>query len=137
MAFLAHTQRPSGAIPTSSMADVAFLLLVFFLVTTVFPRDRGLALALPHETTPVSPANVLFILISESGTIELRQGESQQGQQVTVGQVEDVWRQRVRENPDLIAAVETSPDASYGAMIDVLDALQSARAQRISLDVRR
>ena len=36
-------QRVSDEIPTSSMADIAFLLLIFFLVTTTFPKDKGLA----------------------------------------------------------------------------------------------
>lgn len=136
MAILAHTRRPDGTIPTSSMADVAFLLLVFFLVTTVFPRNRGLALVLPRETIDVASGNVLFILISGSGLVELRQGDSPQGRQVSAAQVEGIWREMAAANPDLIAAVKTSPDAPYGAMIDVLDALHGARAQRISLDVR-
>ena len=37
-------ERPSDEIPTSSMADIAFLLLIFFLVTTVFPKDKGLSI---------------------------------------------------------------------------------------------
>lgn len=36
-------------IPTSSMADVAFLLIVFFLVSWAFAVSRGLDLALPTE----------------------------------------------------------------------------------------
>ena len=39
--------KVSDEIPTSSMADIAFLLLIFFLVTTVFPKDKGLAIVLP------------------------------------------------------------------------------------------
>jgi biopolymer transport protein ExbD len=38
-----------GAIPTSSMADIAFLLLIFFLVTTTIDMDKGLGMVLPAE----------------------------------------------------------------------------------------
>ena len=38
-----------GEIPTSSMADIAFLLLIFFLVTTTIDIDKGLGLVLPAE----------------------------------------------------------------------------------------
>ena len=36
-----------GEIPTGSMADIAFLLLVFFLVTTTIDTDKGLGIVLP------------------------------------------------------------------------------------------
>ena len=38
-----------GNIPTSSMADIAFLLLIFFLVTTTIDMDKGLGMVLPAE----------------------------------------------------------------------------------------
>ena len=38
-----------GEIPTSSMADIAFLLLIFFLVTTTIDMDKGLGMVLPAE----------------------------------------------------------------------------------------
>jgi biopolymer transport protein ExbD len=41
----------------------------------------------------------------------------------------------VTANPNLIAAVKTDPDAPYKFMVDVLDALHSANAERISLQV--
>ncbi|MYA08459.1 MAG: biopolymer transporter ExbD [Holophagales bacterium] len=41
--------RPDDEIPTSSMADIAFLLIVFFMVTTTFTATRGLDFALPED----------------------------------------------------------------------------------------
>jgi biopolymer transport protein ExbD len=38
-----------GAIPEGGMADIAFLLLVFFLVTTTIDMDKGLGIILPAE----------------------------------------------------------------------------------------
>ena len=38
-----------GEIPTSSMADIAFLLLIFFLVTTTIDVEKGLGIVLPAE----------------------------------------------------------------------------------------
>ena len=43
--------------------------------------------------------------------------------------------QEVTANPNLIAAVKTHPDAPHRFMIDVLDALQLAGAERISLQI--
>ncbi|MDE2974913.1 MAG: biopolymer transporter ExbD [Gemmatimonadota bacterium] len=138
MAVLGNKKsRISDEIPSSSMADIAFLLLIFFLVTTTFPKDKGLAIVLPEQAKEqeVSQKNVLHILVNPAGTVTIRRGESEQEQTVSPGEVEQIWRQDVAQNPNLIAAVKTHPDAPYRFMVDVLDALQSAAATRISLQI--
>lgn len=129
--------RVSGEVPMSSTADIAFLLLVFFLVTTVFPKDKGLALVLPEqsEEIAVSQKNILHLIIQPSGIVDVKRGESQQVQQMRAQEIEGLWRQEVALNPNLIAAVKTHPDAAYKFMVDVLDALHSANAERISLQI--
>ena len=56
-------------IPTSSLADIAFLLLIFFLVTTTIDVDKGIGLALPPkgETKEVHKKNIANLLINEQG----------------------------------------------------------------------
>ena len=138
MAVLGNKKsKVSDEIPSSSMADIAFLLLIFFLVTTTFPKDKGLAIVLPEqgETQEVSQKNILHIIINPTGAVNIRRGESQQEQTVRPNDVEAIWRQDVAQNENLIAAVKTHPDAPYRFMVDVLDALQSAGSERISLQV--
>jgi biopolymer transport protein ExbD len=129
--------KVSDEIPTSSMADIAFLLLIFFLVTTVFPKDKGLAIVLPEEgeDVAVSQKNIIHLIVQPNGFVEVKRGESQQIQQMRAAEIEGVWRQEVASNPNLIAAVKTHPDAPYRHMVDVLDALHSANAERISLQI--
>jgi biopolymer transport protein ExbD len=129
--------KVSDEVPTSSMADIAFLLLIFFLVTTTFPKDSGLAVVLPEpgEEAQVSQRNILHLSILPSGLVDVKRGESTQIQQVRPNDVEAIWRQGVTENPNLIAAVKTHPNAPYKFMVDVLDALQTAGAERISLQI--
>jgi biopolymer transport protein ExbD len=129
--------KVSDEIPTASMADIAFLLLIFFLVTTVFPKDKGLSVVLPEqgETVEVSQRNILHIIIHPDGIVDLKRGESTSIQQVRPDELESIWRQDVVQTPGLIAAVKTYPDAPHRYMIDVLDALQTAGAERISLQL--
>ena len=129
--------KVSDEIPSSSMADIAFLLLIFFLVTTVFPKDRGLSIVLPEEqeTVEVSQRNILHILIQPTGVVIVRQGESQEERTVQASDVEGIWRQGVAQNENLIAAVKTHPEAPYRYMVDVLDALMTAGSDKISLQV--
>jgi biopolymer transport protein ExbD len=129
--------RVSDEIPTASMADIAFLLLIFFLVTTVFPKDKGLEVVLPAEgeEVAVSQKNILHMIVQPNGIVELKRGESTSIQQVPPDRIENIWRQEVTGNPNLIAAVKTHPDTPHRYMIDVLDALQLAGAERISLQL--
>jgi biopolymer transport protein ExbD len=129
--------KVSDKVPSSSMADIAFLLLIFFLVTTTFPKDKGLAIVLPEEggEVQVSSQNIIHIIIQPNGLIEVKRGESQQVQTTPANGVEAIWRQEVSENPNLIAAVKTHPLTPYKFMVDVLDALHLAGAERISLQL--
>lgn len=129
--------KVSDEVPSASMADIAFLLLIFFLVTTTFPKDKGLAIVLPEEggEVQVSQQNILHIIIQPSGIVIIKRGDSQQEQQVAAREVETIWRQGVSDNPNLIAAVKTHPQAPYKFMVDVLDALHVAGAERISLQL--
>jgi biopolymer transport protein ExbD len=44
-------------------------------------------------------------------------------------------RQEIANNPNIIAAVKTAPDSPYRHMINVLDELQKANAERVSLQL--
>jgi biopolymer transport protein ExbD len=129
--------KVSDEIPTASMADIAFLLLIFFLVTTVFPKDKGLEVVLPEEgeQVEVSQNNILHLIVRTDGIVEVKRGESTSVQQMRANDIETLWRTEVTSNPNLIAAVKTHPDARHEFMIDVLDALQLAGAERISLQI--
>lgn len=137
MALMRKKQRVSGEIPTASMADIAFLLLVFFLVTTVFDEEKGLPIVLPEENVEqeVSQKNILHIIVQADGTVRLKRGESPNESFVQASELTSIWRQEFALNPNLIAAVKTDATAPYKYMVDVLDALQSAKAERISLQI--
>ena len=129
--------KVSDKVPSSSMADIAFLLLIFFLVTTTFPKNKGLAIVLPEEggEQEISPRNILHIIIRPDGIVEVKRGESAAVQSVNPDAIEALWRQDVSENANLIAAVKTHPTTPYKYMVDVLDALHAAGAERISLQL--
>jgi biopolymer transport protein ExbD len=138
MAILQRKSKVSDEIPTASMADIAFLLLIFFLTTTVFEEEKGLPIVLPEaaaEQVEVSQKNIIHFLVQEDGAVVIRRGESTAEQVVATNQIEGIMRQEIANNPDIIAAVKTAPDAPYRNMINVLDELQAANAQRISLQL--
>jgi biopolymer transport protein ExbD len=114
------------------MADIAFLLLVFFLVTTVFDEEKGLRMVLPEpqEEVEVPQRNILHLLIQPNGIVHVRRGESPQIQQVRRADRRDLAAGVRANNENLIAAVKTAPNAPYRFMVDVLDQLQAAARTR-------
>ena len=61
-------RRLDNAINAGSMADIAFLLLIFFLVTTVILEDKGIIVKLPpwtpEPTTNPPPKNILSVKVN-------------------------------------------------------------------------
>lgn len=137
MALMKKKSRVDGGIPTSSMADIAFLLLVFFLVSTVFEEEKGLPIVLPEksEEVAVSQKNVLHLVIQPNGIVEVKRGESPSIQPARANEIAAIWRIEVEKNENLIAAVKTAPQAPYKHMVAVLDQLHTAGAERISLQM--
>ena len=137
MALMRKNKKTDAGIPTSSMADIAFLLLIFFLVTTTFDEEKGLEIVLPEqsEEVQVSQKNVIHLMVQTDGLVQVKRGESVQVQTLRSQEIASIWRQAAASNPNLIAAVKTSPTAPYRYMVDVLDQLRLAGADKISLQV--
>jgi biopolymer transport protein ExbD len=112
------------------MSDLAFLLLVFFVVTTTFAVEEGIPLVLPGRTTTptrVEAEDVLEIRALADRRVEV------QGQPVTLSDVRTLVSTRLAANPDLVVLLSTHRDAEYGLMVDLLDEIKLANCRRISL----
>ena len=135
MAIMKRRTKVSDEIPTASLADISFLLLVFFLTTTVFNEEKGLPIVLPEQTEEqdVSPKNLIFFIVQPDGRVVVRRGESEQEQVVATNQVSTILRTELAGNANLIAAIQTHPDAAYRHMVNVLDEVKLSGAERISL----
>ncbi|MDE2730900.1 MAG: biopolymer transporter ExbD [Bacteroidota bacterium] len=132
MGVLAKRKKRDGAeIPTSSMADIAFLLLIFFLVTTTIDVDTGIGMTLPPkldenvEPPPVRERNILKILINEQGQVLLEDLPSSvaqiRGEVLT--HVRNMGRDlRYSESPDkAVVSIKTDRQTPYNMYIQTLD----------------
>ncbi len=123
--------KAEAEIPTASMADIAFLLIIFFLVSTTMNMDKGLGLTLPAagEAKEVPRKNIAHVWINAIGEIAL-DGEVLSGGLAELrGEVE----RRLQENDKLIISVKADEQTEYRHFVDVLDELKLAGAKRISI----
>ncbi len=121
--------RANANIPTSSMADIAFLLIVFFLVTTSFGQDKGLGLTLPPHgaATRVPSRNITKVWINAAGEIMHDQ------EIVTLEAMQQRVEQMTADNPNLIVSIKSDPEARYEHFVDVVDAVKQAGNDKISI----
>ena len=114
---------------SSSMSDIAFLLLVFFLVTTTISLDKGISLILPAEGNEmeVNKNNIVNVLINDQGKVLF-------GDKPTA--IKDIKRKaidRINANQNIIFSVLTTKRTKYKFYIEVLDHLKQAGASKISI----
>ncbi len=116
-------------IPSASMADIAFLLLVFFLVTTTISMDKGIGQVLPAigEELEVNPKNITKVLVNATGQV-LHDEEL-----VSLSQLRTRIKNMLAQNDKLIVSVKTHPQTKHQAYVDVLDQLKQAGSTRISI----
>lgn len=117
------------SIPTASTGDIAFLILIFFMSTSVFAKEKGLKIVLPEkgEATKIKAENILTVAVNPAGQVLI--GD----QVVNIPDVQEIIVQRVAENPELAIALRVSRTAPYKVMVDVFDQMKLAKAERVSL----
>ena len=119
----------SGArIPTSSMADIAFLLIVFFMVTTIFKMEQGLAITLPRSTAgeKIPKENVAHIWIDRTGIISI------DDLVISVPDIDYMVSAKLRENRGLIVSFNTDENAPYRVVNEAMERLKLANALRVT-----
>ena len=125
--------RVTPEIPTASMADIAFLLIVFFLVTTTLNQDKGLSLHLPPigETKEVKDKNICNVWINDNDQIAFYENDNLSP--VAFDQLKSQIEARLAANDKLIVSLKTQRGATYRTFVSVLDELKLAGATRISI----
>ncbi len=127
--FVNKKKERSTEIPSSSLADIAFLLLIFFLVTTTIDVDKGIGLVLPPkgETKEIKKTNILNLLVNAEGKAMI------DNRIVDIPAIKNIIREKLAQNDKLIISVKTDANTNYHYYVKVLDQLKQANATRISL----
>ena len=124
--------KVSDEVPTSSMADIAFLLIVFFMVTSVFSVTRGLEFQLPRQETTQdqTPEEAVHILIAPSGTLCTFTVDQQM---MALEDINIYLQPKLQRNPNKFVIIDPEPDAPYRCMVDVFDELKQGDVKNISI----
>lgn len=126
--------RVGAAVPTASMADIAFLLLVFFMVSTVFIRFRGIPVSLP-EAERIEKLemrrHVTSIWVGANGGVNI------DDRAVALEEVGPTIHSKLTANPRLIISIKGDGRAEFGTISDVLQELRKVEALRVNFATDR
>tara|TARA_Y100000996_G_C22455739_1_gene615825 strand:- start:297 stop:695 length:399 start_codon:yes stop_codon:yes gene_type:complete len=127
--MIVKERRPMQEINSSSMADIAFLLLVFFLVTTTISLDKGISLILPADGNEleVNKSNIVNILVNDQGKVLIDDNPGR------IKDIKSIALKRIKQNSNVIFSVLTTKRTKYKHYIQVLDQLKQAKATKISI----
>jgi len=123
--------RDEASIPTAGMADIAFLLLIFFLVTTTINVDTGIGMTLPpklkpeQKPPPVKERNLMKVLVNAQGDVLIEE------ERASVANIRDRVKDHVlnygqdsdqADTPDdAVISIKTGAETPYSTYIEVLD----------------
>jgi biopolymer transport protein ExbD len=109
------------------MGDIAFLLLVFFMVTVVFTDESGLVVKLPRAEAGEEGLREMIsnVYINEAGLISI------DDMIVRADDVSSIMIRKINENPFMIVAFKTDKFTPYGVVSDVMEGLKEANAVKV------
>jgi biopolymer transport protein ExbD len=122
------TLSGGSQIPTGSMGDIVFLLLIFFMATTIFKLEEGLTVTLPRAESGVRVPRerVAHVWVDQRGHISI------DDRFLSLDSIEPVLVQKVRENPQLLVGVNIDAGLPYDYVDKVLMQLRKANAINVS-----
>lgn len=135
-------RRIGVKIDMTPMVDVAFLLLIFFMCTTVFRKPQALEINLPPDPkakVEVAQSNVLTLRVitppdpSKGDVRAFWRIADAPFKEAPIERLEPIFSEEGKRNPKLIVLVKIDRLTKYRYMVDIIDQLQFAELNRFSL----
>jgi biopolymer transport protein ExbD len=130
MAVRRSRLRRTAEVPTSSMADIAFLLIVFFMLTAVYTTNQGLRFQFPKDDPTelnVQPEEAIHIKIVGEGQFQVDR------MPMSLEEMGGYVQAKMEQNDQKPVIIQTLPDVPYFVMIDVFDLLRQLEVQNVSI----
>ena len=118
-------------IPTASMADIAFLLIIYFMVTTTFAATRGIDFSLPQDDdSPLVDKEESVLIEIQPGGVLLVDNKP-----LALENVLEYLKPKLERNPMKPVIIRANEMTEYGHMVSVFDELRQA-PDKIGMEVK-
>ena len=133
MARIQRTLGVNNDIPTASMADIAFLLLIFFMATTIFKMEEGLPVRLPRaeagQQIPREGTAHVWVMSAREITIN--------DNLITMTDIVPILASLVAESPTTLVGLNIDDRVPWEIASEVIEQLKEAQALNTSFTVER
>ncbi|HOF01711.1 MAG TPA: biopolymer transporter ExbD [Spirochaetota bacterium] len=118
---------------SGSLSDLAFLLIVFFIVIAMFNINKGFILGLPQKNSAkiLNVKDILRINLNEKGEVFLKENV------VPIEEVEREIKDILTINPNLTVLLKIHPDVNYQKVVSVVEAVRKLNVENFSFSMLR
>ena len=127
------SSKPKSEISTASMPDIIFMLLVFFMVTTVLREYEGLPIGLPSATKIEkleSKRNTAHLWVNKVGLVSI------DDKRVPMPAVRNVIYAKLAENPKLTTSLKADKETTMRIITDLHQELRNANALKVNYSAK-
>src|SRR4030065_1690863 len=121
-------RRVAVRIDMTPMVDIAFLLLIFYMVTTLFSAPKAMEISLPpdkEKEVEIKESNLLFLRVTPEGKIYQNFGIKGTPELIGLDSLRGFLFEKTKEKPDnLVLFVKLDEEAKYSTMVDIIDEIQ-------------
>ena len=118
----------SSEIPTASMADIAFLLIIFFMITAVYAVTKGPVFNMPEkEEGQTETKEAVHIFIDAKGYLIV------DNKAMNLEDIPNYLQPKLERNPNKPVIIDPHPDTNYENMVTVFDLLKQLKVKNISI----
>lgn len=113
---------------SGALSDLAFLLIVFFIVIAVFTVNTGFILGLPRKnsTKIVHVEDIIKINLLEDGSIE------QDGEKLSLSRLDEIVTERLKVRPNMTLLLTIEPEVVYQEVVDIIDFIRKKDVDNFS-----
>lgn len=123
-----HSKNEEAQIDLTSMLDIVFIMLIFFIVTSSFVRESGVEVNRPQASNVMSQKDAgIFVAITSANDIFIDK------RVVDVERVQATLEHLLLEQPDASLVIQADEHAYNGTVVKVMDAAKGAGVKNIAL----
>jgi len=116
----------------SPLIDMVFILLIFFIVTTVFVEEPGVEVNKPFALSSEDlQKNVVLIAVTSNNQVVYG------GENVGIANIRPIVRRLIQENKDMPVIIQADANANAGVVVRLVDEVKLAEAERIYLSTEK